>query len=319
MMKVVKKYILLFLSLIILCLGQSVASAYEEITVISGGTLEGQVFLTGTPPPARIFHLIFSPNIEFCRDISDGKGNRLLQEFHVSSDGGFQDVVVALVGVKKGKPFDYTPIIWIENCQIKPFVTPVRNNHPITISSVDPITHDIQAYTLKDEYTFAMFNKPMPARASVTKEIVFRKGHYIFRTQCGVHDYMQSWGMAVGNPYFAVTDREGRFIISDIPPGTYYLVAWHPHMEVQAREVTISANGRVSADFSFDANEVHIPLHDLQLNYRLGTWLEPRHLVPPKVKLQVLQEELIDVNSFRRGESVHEDNHGTLLMNFRNK
>ncbi len=280
--------------------------AYEEIIVNSGGTLTGQVFLKGTPPPPRIYHLIFSPNIEFCRDISDGKGNRLLREFNVSSDGGFENVTVALVGVKKGKPFDYTPIIWIENCQIRPFVTPVRNNHPITISSVDPITHDIQAYTLKDEYTFAMFNKPMPAKASVKKQIEFRQGHYIFRTQCGVHDYMQSWGMAVGNPYFAMTDREGRFVIADIPPGTYYLVAWHPHMKVQAREVTIPPEGRVTAGFTFDSAEVHIPLHDLQLSYRLGTWLEPRHLVPPKVKLQVLEDDLEDIltlNRKRKGES----------------
>ncbi|MFQ5779563.1 MAG: carboxypeptidase-like regulatory domain-containing protein, partial [Nitrospiria bacterium] len=172
-------------------------------------------------------------------------------------------------------------------CQIKPFVTPVRNNHPISIVSVDPVTHDIQAYTLEDEYTFAMFNKPMPARANVTKEVVFREGHYIFRTQCGVHDYMQSWGLAVGNPYFAVTDGEGRFTISDIPPGTYHVIAWHPHMKVQAEEVTIPAEGEAAVGYEFDSAEVHIPLHDLQTNYRLGTWLQPHHLVPPSVELQV--------------------------------
>ncbi|MFQ5781214.1 MAG: hypothetical protein ACE5HN_10580, partial [Nitrospiria bacterium] len=107
-------------------LNRSNSSGYEVAAVTSGGTLTGRVFLRGTPPPARIFHLIFSPNIEFCRSISDGKGNRLLREFRASEDGGFQDVVVAVVGVKKGKAFDFTPKIEIEHCRIAPFVTPVR-------------------------------------------------------------------------------------------------------------------------------------------------------------------------------------------------
>src|SRR4051812_44971155 len=80
---------------------------YDESGIASGGTISGKVILKGPPPPARIFHLIFSPNIDFCSKVSDGKGNRLLKEFRVSGDGGFQDVVIAVVGVKQGKRFDY--------------------------------------------------------------------------------------------------------------------------------------------------------------------------------------------------------------------
>jgi hypothetical protein len=85
------------------------------------------VLLDGRPPPARIFHLIFSPNIDLCRSISDGKGNRLLKEFLVDGEGGLAGVVVAVVGVSKGKRFDYTPELRLKDCRIGPFVTPVRN------------------------------------------------------------------------------------------------------------------------------------------------------------------------------------------------
>ncbi|TAK07805.1 MAG: carboxypeptidase regulatory-like domain-containing protein [Candidatus Manganitrophaceae bacterium] len=273
----------LFVSLVLFC--QSTGWGYEEGPVVSPGTVTGKVVLKGTPPPPRIYHLIFSPNIDLCGRISDGKGNRLLRDFQVASDGGLKDVVVAIVGVEKGKLFSYTPEATIENCRIVPFVTPIRNNHPFTMINKDPIAHDVQGYTLKDDYTFAMFNKPLTPETIASKTIRLRKGHYIFRTQCGVHDYMQSWGIAIGNPYFAVTAADGSFTIPDLPPGEYDVIAWHPHMKVLAKPIRVEANGKVDLNFEFDSEEIKIPLHDLQMQYRLDTALQPHHLVPP-IELQ---------------------------------
>lgn len=267
--------------------GGTTSWGYVETAVTSGATVKGKVSLHGAPPPSRIFHMVFSPNIAFCTKISDGKGNRLLKEFRVSEDGGFQDVVVAVVGVEKGKPFDYTPEINLENCRIGPFVTSVRNQHEFSIVNKDPVVHDIQAYTIKDPYAFAMFNKPMLPESRASKRIVLRKDHYLFKTQCGVHDFMQSWGMAVGNPYFSVTGPDGGFTISDLPPGTYDVIAWHPHMQVRTKQVTVAANGEADLSFEFDASEVDIPLHDLQTGYRLQPALDLIPLKPPSVELQV--------------------------------
>jgi hypothetical protein len=98
---------------------------------------------------------------------------------------------------------------------------------------------------------------------------------------------MQSWGMAVGNPYFAVTGPDGSFAISDLPPGTYDVIAWHPHMKVKSQRVTVSADGKAELNFEFDSAEAKIPLHDLQTNYRLETALDLLHLKPPSIELQV--------------------------------
>lgn len=286
----INRWIILLSFISALLFGYPSASwGYEEIEVASGGTLTGKVFLKGEPPPPRIYHLIFSPNIDFCIRISDGRGNRLLREFRVAEDGGLQDVIVAVVGIEKGKPFNFTPAINIEDCRIAPFVTPVRNDHPISLVNKDPVMHNIQGYTLADGATFAtfaMFNAALGPENAATKEIRLRKGHYLFRTQCGQHDFMQSWGMAVGNPYFAVTGSDGSFTIPDLPPGTYDVMAWHPHMKVRVGSVTAPEEGKAALNFEFDASEVVIPLHDLQTEYRLENYLQPEQLVPPAVELQ---------------------------------
>ena len=93
-------------------------SAYTVVTVDNGGTLKGQVTLSGPVPRVRSFHLIHAPNVEFCSRISDGKGHRLLFDFTVSKNRGLKDTIIHLVKVEKGKPFSsfekfqFSPRIW---------------------------------------------------------------------------------------------------------------------------------------------------------------------------------------------------------------
>jgi len=258
---------------------------YEEVVVTSGATLSGKVTLKGPVPPTRIFHLVFSPNSAFCGGISDGKGNRLLKEFQVVPDGGFRDVVVAVVGVEKGKPFTLAPKVDIEHCRILPFVTPVRNQYPISLVNRDPVHHDIQGYTLNGSYTFAMFNRPLIPESTASEKMRMRNGHYLFRTQCGVHDFMQSWGIAVGNPYFVITGEDGRFEISDLPAGEYDLIAWHPYLDIVSQRVQVSENGKATVNFEMNASGVEIPLYSRQKEYRLET-LQSDQILPPAVELQ---------------------------------
>lgn len=35
------------------------------------------------------------------------------------------------------------------------------------------------------------------------------------------------------HPYHAVTDEDGAFLLTDVPPGSYDLIAWHPGLGYQ--------------------------------------------------------------------------------------
>ena len=93
-----------------------------------------------------------------------------------------------------------------------------------------------------------LYHKHM-AGAPMKQLVNLSKGRQIFVMQCGFHAYMESWGVAVANPYFAKTDEQGRFTMTDVPPGTYKLIVWHPYIRRSVEQVvTILPKETAQAD-----------------------------------------------------------------------
>jgi hypothetical protein len=44
---------------------------------------------------------------------------------------------------------------------------------------------------------------------------------------CDIHKQMKAYALVVGNPYFAITDKDGNYEIKDVPAGKVKLFAWH--------------------------------------------------------------------------------------------
>jgi hypothetical protein len=263
--------------LVMLSLG-SPAFAYEETTVTEGATLMGTVRLEGKVPKPKGYNLITLPDQYYCGRISDGQGWRIMQPFQVGPAGQFRDVVVFLENIEKGKPFDERgmPQIEAKDCLFVPFTTVVRDDQTVTVVNMDPVMHDIQAYETSHLGPRVLFNVPLPmnpahprnlkdrsdagmyhkhmAGAPMKQLVNLSKGRRVFVMQCGFHVYMESWGMAVTNPYFAKTDEQGRFTMTDVPPGTYKLVVWHPYIRTTIEQtVTIDPKETVKANIVIPA------------------------------------------------------------------
>jgi hypothetical protein len=43
---------------------------------------------------------------------------------------------------------------------------------------------------------------------------------------CNIHMEMEGHIVVVRDPFFAVTDRDGRYRIADVPPGRYTVKVW---------------------------------------------------------------------------------------------
>lgn len=272
-------------------------SDYEEIDVSNGGTITGKVTLKGPIPEPRIFPIVLYPFGPFCKKISDGHGLIRLEEFIVSSDGGMQDAIVAVQQVKRGKPFPHIKYELVAvDCMFHPadvsseelfsidtkgklrhdhpLVTVVRNHDPVSVVNRDPIIHNGQVF--QNEKGNIVLNFPLPVSTEPRGGILnFEPGRRISQMICGMHEFMQAWGFVVDNPYYAKTKKNGKYSIDGLPPGTYRVLAWHPHLQFIEQEVTVPANGTVSLDFEFDGGQVVRPSYESQDKFRIGPEAHP--------------------------------------------
>lgn len=66
---------------------------------------------------------------------------------------------------------------------------------------------------------------------------------------CNIHHEMSAFIVVVETPYFAVTDRNGNYKISNVPPGKYELAVWHEEMKPQIKEIKTSDKGIIIINF----------------------------------------------------------------------
>ncbi len=98
-----------------------------------------------------------------------------------------------------------------------------------------------------------MFHRPTLTRSGTSDIIKFTSNRRDVSIQCGMHPFMQGHGLAVENPYYAITGLEGTFEIMGLPAGRHRIKAWHPTLGEKVQEVTVAESGTTSLGFSFEA------------------------------------------------------------------
>ena len=286
-------------------LGTGTSLAYEEITVTDGGTLTGKITLKGEVPKPKGYNLVTLPDAVYCGRISTGTGWRLLQPFIIGPEGGFKNVVVYLQNIKKGKAFEYSPpLIEAIDCKFEPYISVVRDRQNIKVVNKDPVFHDIQGYETSKLGARVLFNTPLPmskrlrqqdfldgktvknrAGKVLTQPIKMGKGRNLFVMQCGFHAYMESWAFVADNPYYSLSAVDGSYSISDIPPGTYKVLVWHPMVNKEFT-VTIDAKGTTELPIEIEAPRGRLYANEVSEGTRFGVELLGKSTIKPTVELQ---------------------------------
>ncbi|MEK6803839.1 MAG: carboxypeptidase-like regulatory domain-containing protein [Nitrospirota bacterium] len=245
---------------------------YEVIEVSDGGTIKGQAVWKGAipkVPPLKVF-----ADLDRCGAEVPSPALRI-----DPATNGLQDVLVYLERVERGKAAEPAYRLSMgkraadaatEPCQFQQPVFPFVRSAEVALINFEPVLHNPHFFNDKHG---SLFNIAMPtANREITTKLVRARGVGL-RLQCDVHVHMNAWVAALDHPYFAVTDEQGRFEISGVPPGSYTLVAWHPgynivkfassrplyddpHVIRQA--MTLSSKAQVEHRFEFPVRPVEV-------------------------------------------------------------
>lgn len=96
----------------------------------------------------------------------------------------------------------------------------------------DPFFHNVFSYSPAQRFDLGRYPQ------GESKAVRFDDPG-IVRIYCEVHDTMRSAVIVVENPFHAIVDDQGAFVIRDVPAGRWELEVWHPDLEGGIQTITI--------------------------------------------------------------------------------
>jgi plastocyanin len=127
-----------------------------------------------------------------------------------------------------------------------PFVSLMTAGGTLTYVNSEPFPDS--AYSLSNEkWDFGL----VESRGS-RKRVFPNPG--IYTILCQLHPNQVAYLIVSPSSYYARTDKNGQYIMSNVPAGTYEAVAWAPRLPLKRQSVTITPGGDVVLDFSLKRN-----------------------------------------------------------------
>ena len=129
-----------------------------------------------------------------------------------------------------------------KDASFDPHVLPICIGTTVRWPNEDDIYHNVYASSEVKSFDLNYYKRER------VPEITFDKVGRV-DVFCAIHTQMHCIILVLPNPYFALVDARGKYIIKEVPAGTYRLKAWHERLPVEAREVVVPATGQVTVDF----------------------------------------------------------------------
>jgi plastocyanin len=224
---------------------ESAASSAQKIDAATAGDVNVVVSFDGAAPANEPIKMNADP---VCLKENTTPQS---QETYQVADGKLGNVFVYVKDGLGAYAFDApTGMVSIDqkNCRYHPHVFGIRVGQTLEIVNSDPTLHNIHALPKGN----AEFNTGQPIKDMKTTH-VFTAKEIMVPFKCDVHGWMNAYVGVMDNPFFGVTDKDGKVSLKGLPPGTYTIEAWHEKLGAQTAMVTLGAKETKDATFTFKA------------------------------------------------------------------
>jgi len=125
-----------------------------------------------------------------------------------------------------------------------PTLLAVQVGTKVEFPNLDDTYHNIFSYSQPKRFDLGRYRsdeKPVPSQVFDVAGLV--------TLRCDIHEHMRALILVVDTPHFAITDAEGRFKLSGLPPGRYTLKAWIDSKTTHAQPVELADGVTLRRDF----------------------------------------------------------------------
>lgn len=207
-------------------------------------SITGKVTLTGKAPAAAVISMDADPvcKSQHMKPVKD-------ESVEADAKGDLSNVFVYVTDAGNVAA-PTTPVTLTQHgCMYTPHVFGIQVDQPLEIVNDDPTLHNVHCMAVTND----AFNVGQPTQGMKTEK-KFSKPEVLVKFKCDVHSWMHCFGGVTNNPFYSVTGADGSFKISQLPAGTYTVVAVHEKYGAsQPQKVTVADGATQSVNFTFNA------------------------------------------------------------------
>jgi plastocyanin len=172
----------------------------------------------------------------------------LTQDVVADANGRLENVVIFIADglADSVAPPPRAPVVIAQKgCMYQPHIITMMANQTLEVINEDPTTHNIHPQPANNRE----WNKAEPPNTKVEES--FPREEIAIPVKCNVHPWMKAYVAVFKHPYFVLTGKDGSFDLTNVPPGTYTLKAWHEKLGTASQQITIGANETKTVQFTF--------------------------------------------------------------------
>jgi plastocyanin len=194
--------------------------------------------------------IVFSSLPAFGAGAQNVSGVLTFEERPGSERGDPRAAVVYLEPRASGQPVPLelrSATVAMRGREFLPRVRVLQAGGTVSFPNEDPFSHNVFSNVELGPFDLGLY------RRGSTRSVRFARAG-VYPIYCNIHSKMVSFVVAVPTPWVTQPDANGRFVLRDVPSGSYVLHVWHERAADETRqEIVVSAAGVDGLQLTIDA------------------------------------------------------------------